>query len=214
MLLLLDNYDSFTWNLVHALGALAPGLEIQVHRNDAIDAADIQAMSPSLIVISPGPCTPAKTGICRQVIRDWGGRVPLLGVCLGHQAIADVHGVTVRRHDMPVHGRTSIIHHDGKGIFSGLEQGLEVARYHSLVVERKEVVPPLEVSAWTGDGIVMGLRRTDVEAPLVGLQFHPESFLTPCGGRLLANFLRFAEVEVDEAAAVPCVVPEPHQDAH
>lgn len=203
MLLLLDNYDSFTWNLVHLLGTLSPDLDIEVHRNDALTIADIEALSPQAIVISPGPCTPAETGICRDAIRTFGGRIPLLGVCLGHQSIADVHGVPVRRSDTPVHGRTSMITHDGAGVFAALDPVLEVARYHSLVVDRDDIKPPLEVTAWTDDGVVMALRHTEVSVPLVGVQFHPESFLTPCGPSLMANFLRSAGISVD-ASAIPC----------
>ncbi len=206
MLLLLDNYDSFTWNLVHLLGTLSPDLQIDVVRNDAVTVDDVRIMAPRAIVISPGPCTPAETGVCRDVIRAFGGTIPMLGVCLGHQSIADVDGVTVRRASQPMHGQTSIIEHDGKGVFAGLEPKLEVARYHSLIVERDDIQPPLEVSAWTDDGIVMALRRTGGQADLVGLQFHPESFLTPCGGRLMANFLRSAGIVVDDAA-IPCKLP-------
>lgn len=201
MLLLLDNYDSFTWNLVHLLKTVAPGLEVQVHRNDAVSLEDIEAMQPEQIVLSPGPCTPAETGVCREVVAAFGGRVPMLGVCLGHQSIADVHGVTVRRHDEPVHGRTSMIEHDGRGIFQGLPPRFEAARYHSLVVHRSDVRPPLEVSAWTEDGVVMAVRGTDMSVPLVGLQFHPESFLTPLGDALIANFLHASGVSIPDACS-------------
>ncbi|MCH2136452.1 MAG: aminodeoxychorismate/anthranilate synthase component II [Phycisphaerales bacterium] len=200
MLLLLDNYDSFTWNLVHLLGTVSPGLDIQVHRNDALSVSEIEELSPAQIVISPGPCTPSETGVCRDVIRRFGGEVPLLGVCLGHQSIADVRAVAVSRHDMPVHGRTSMVEHDGRGIFEGLDNPFPAARYHSLIVDRAGIEPPLEVSAWTSDGIVMALRDTSAAAPLVGLQFHPESFLTPAGPRLMANFLKASGEQVDEVA--------------
>lgn len=210
MLLLLDNYDSFTWNLVHLLATVSPGLEIQVHRNDALTLSEIESMAPDQIVLSPGPCTPSETGICRDVIAALGGRTPMLGVCLGHQSIADVRGVHVRRHDMPVHGRTSVIEHDGRGIFEGVQPRFEAARYHSLIVEREGIRPPLEVSAWTDDGVVMAVRDVQAEAPLIGLQFHPESFLTPCGGQLMANFLRASGAQVDAgAAAVSCSEPSP-----
>lgn len=203
MLLLLDNYDSFTWNLVHLLGTLSPDLDIAVHRNDALTIEAIETLSPQAIVISPGPCTPSETGICRDVIRTFGGCIPLLGVCLGHQSIADVHGATVRRSDAPVHGRTSTINHTGTGVFAALPPQLEVARYHSLIVDREAIKPPLEVTAWTDDGVVMALRHTEMSAPLVGVQFHPESFLTPCGPALMANFLSIAGISVD-ASAIPC----------
>jgi para-aminobenzoate synthetase component 2 len=208
VLLLLDNYDSFTWNLVHLLGTVAPSLAIEVHRNDALTLAEIEAMGPSHIVLSPGPCTPKETGVCREVIARLGGHVPMLGVCLGHQSIADVHGVRVLRHDEPVHGRTSVIEHDGRGIFEGLPKRFEAARYHSLIIERSDISPPLEVSAWTDDGVVMAVRGRDMDAPLVGLQFHPESFLTPLGGSLMANFLRASGVEA-QAPPVQDLRPEP-----
>ena len=201
VLLLLDNYDSFTWNLVHLLSTVAPGIDIEVHRNDALTVAAIEAMKPDQIVLSPGPCTPAETGVCRDVIATLGGQVPMLGVCLGHQSIADVHGITVRRHDEPVHGRTSTIEHDGRGVFAGLPPRFDAARYHSLVIDRNEVKAPLEVSAWTDDGVVMAIRHTGLPQPMVGLQFHPESFLTPCGGMLIANFLRAAGVSVETPLA-------------
>ncbi|MCH2138224.1 MAG: aminodeoxychorismate/anthranilate synthase component II [Phycisphaerales bacterium] len=203
MLLLLDNYDSFTWNLVHLIGVVAPGLQVAVHRNDALDVDAIEAMGPEAIVISPGPCTPTETGICRDVIRAMGGTVPMLGVCLGHQAMADVNGIAVARHDRPVHGRTSTITHDGQGVFAGLPDRIQVARYHSLIVPAKEIRLPLQASATTDEGEVMAMRLVDSAAPMVGLQFHPESFLTPTGGRLMANFLTMAGIEVDQSA-IPC----------
>jgi len=193
VLLLIDNYDSFTYNLVHALREVSAGLEVHVARNDALDVEAAAAMRPSWLVISPGPRSPRQTGICPALIRRFRGRVPILGVCLGHQVIADEGGMSVHRHDAPIHGKTSEIHHDGRGLFGGLPNPFAAARYHSLIVDRHSVGHDYEVSAWTAAGEVMGLRwRGDGApgtAPLDGVQFHPESYLTPHGQRLLANFL-------------------------
>jgi anthranilate synthase/aminodeoxychorismate synthase-like glutamine amidotransferase len=193
MLLVIDNYDSFTWNLVHAIGHLRPGMDIRVMRNDDVDAGGIEELAPMALVLSPGPCSPRESGVCRDAIRTMAGRVPILGVCLGHQAIADAFGMGVVVAPEPVHGKTSAISHDGRGIFAGLPSPLEVARYHSLVVERSTVSGPFEVSAWTPEGLVMGLRWTGAgheRCPMDGVQFHPESFLTGQGPALLRNFLR------------------------
>lgn len=191
MLLLIDNYDSFTWNLVQRFGEIDPSLKVDVIRNDAIDAAGALAMAPSHLVISPGPCTPKESGACPAIIAAMRGRVPILGVCLGHQTIGDLHGMVVERNDIPVHGKTSQVHHDGRGVFAGLSDPFEATRYHSLVVRRDSVPADFEISAWTARGEVMGLRWRSPAgaAPMEGVQFHPESFLTVEGPRLLANFL-------------------------
>ncbi len=191
MLLLIDNYDSFTWNLVQRFGEIDPSLRVEVVRNDAIDADAALAMSPTHLVISPGPCTPKESGACPAIITALRGRVPILGVCLGHQTIGDLHGMVVERNDIPVHGKTSLVHHDGRGVFTGLSDPFEATRYHSLVVRRDTVASDFEVSAWTERGEVMGLRwmAPAGAAPMEGVQFHPESFLTIEGPRLLANFL-------------------------
>ena len=185
MLLVIDNYDSFTYNLVQYLGEL--GQTVRVVRNDEIPAADIAALAPSHIVISPGPCTPNEAGISLEVIRTYAGKIPIFGVCLGHQAIGQAFGGKVVRAARVMHGKTSRIFHDEKGVFRALPNPFEATRYHSLVVERASVPDCLEITAETDDGVIMGLRhRThDVE----GVQFHPESILTTGGHQLLENFL-------------------------
>ncbi len=191
MLLVIDNYDSFTWNLVQRFCEIDPSLRVEVVRNDAIDAAGADALSPTHLVISPGPCTPKEAGCSAALIAHFKGRIPVLGVCLGHQTIGDQHGMTVRRNDVPVHGKTSEIHHDGRGLFAGLSNPFVATRYHSLVVDPATVHPDFEVTAWTARNEIMGLRwkAPAGAAPLEGVQFHPESFLTVEGPRLLANFL-------------------------
>ncbi len=191
MLLVLDNYDSFTFNLVQAVETIAPELEVRVVRNDRISVVEAEALAPQALLISPGPCGPREAGVSIELVRRFAGRIPVLGVCLGHQAIAEAFSMQVVRAPRPIHGRPWEIHHDGQGFLAGLPSPLPAARYHSLLVERSSVRPPFRVTAWTEDGLVMGIRRegTPGEAPLEGVQFHPESYLTPDGPRLLANFL-------------------------
>ena len=185
MLLMIDNYDSFTYYLVQYFGEL--GEEVKVFRNDEIDLDAIAALKPDRIVISPGPCTPKEAGISVEVIKHFSGKLPLLGVCLGHQSIGEAFGGDVIRAPYLMHGKTSMIHHDGKTIFGGLPNPFEATRYHSLIVKRETLPPMLEVSAWTDDGIIMGLRHKQYKVE--GVQFHPESILTDHGHRLLRNFL-------------------------
>jgi len=185
MILVIDNYDSFTYNLVQYLGEL--GAAVEVHRNDAIDVAGIAARGPEGVLISPGPGNPDEAGVTLEVVRSLGGRIPLLGVCLGHQAIGQAFGGRVVRAPRLMHGRTSPIEHGGQGVFRGLPSPFTAPRYHSLIVERSSIGAELEVTAWTAEGEVMGLRhRTHA---VEGVQFHPESFLTEHGHKLLENFL-------------------------
>ena len=186
MLLIIDNYDSFTYNLVQYLGEL--GEEIEVHRNDAITLDEIAARRPSHIVISPGPCTPNEAGISVDLITRFAGAIPILGVCLGHQAIGAAFGGDVVRADRLMHGKTSMIHHDGKTIYQGLDNPFEATRYHSLIVKRQTLPACLEISAETDQGEIMGLRHRSL--PVEGVQFHPESILTRVGKDLLRNFLK------------------------
>ena len=196
MILLIDNYDSFTYNLVQRIGELdrRAAEDMHVVRNDKITVNEAAAMKPTHLIISPGPCTPKESGICPQLIDYFKGKIPILGVCLGHQTIAAVHGMTVKRHSVLMHGKTSEIHHDSKGIFKGLPNPFIATRYHSLIVERETVGDEFEVSAWTQAGEVMGLRlkNAPAHASMDGVQFHPESFLTIDGPKLLANFLRLS----------------------
>ncbi|HCZ48378.1 MAG TPA: anthranilate/aminodeoxychorismate synthase component II [Gammaproteobacteria bacterium] len=190
MVLMLDNYDSFTFNLVQYLGEL--GVDVVTHRNDCISLDEVERLAPERIVVSPGPCTPDEAGISLDLIRRFAGRVPILGVCLGHQAIGQAFDGRVIRADEVMHGKTSPVHHDGQGLFAGLPNPFTATRYHSLVVEWASLPPCLEVTAWTchADGSrheIMGLRHR--ELPVVGVQFHPESILTQHGHALLANFL-------------------------
>lgn len=185
MLLLIDNYDSFTYNLYQYLAEL--GADVLVRRNDEISAEEAEVLAPSRIVISPGPCTPGEAGVSNEIIRRLGPRVPLLGVCLGHQCIGAVYGGRVVRAPEPVHGKIARISHDGEGVFRGLPDPFEAVRYHSLIVERASLPAELVVTAETADGLVMGLRHR--EYPVVGVQFHPESILTDVGRDLLRNFL-------------------------
>jgi para-aminobenzoate synthetase component II len=183
--LVVDNYDSFTYNLVQYLGEIS-GTKIKVFRNDDITVEGIRAESPTHVVVSPGPCTPDEAGISLEVIEKLGGEIPILGVCLGHQSIGQAYGGKVIRGAAPVHGKTSLIHHDCKTIYAGLPQPFVATRYHSLVVDRS-LPPVLEVSAWTQDGVIMGLRHK--QFTVEGVQFHPESLLTAVGKNLLRNFL-------------------------
>lgn len=186
MLFMLDNYDSFTYNLVQYLSEL--GADVRVARNDAVTIEEIEAMKPERIVVSPGPCDPEKAGISVDVVRHFAGKLPILGVCLGHQSVAYAHGAKIIKAKTLMHGKTSKVSHDGRTIFEGLENPFEATRYHSLVVERETLPDIFEVSAWTDDGEIMGLRHK--ELPIEGVQFHPESILTKEGKKLLGNFLK------------------------
>ncbi len=185
MLLLIDNYDSFTFNLMQYLGAL--GADVRVFRNDALSLADIEALRPDHIVLSPGPCTPSKAGICVDLVQHFGAIVPILGVCLGHQCIGAAFGGSVVRAPRLMHGKTSSVQHDGRTIFADLPPTIDAMRYHSLVLEAATLPPCLEVSAWTAEGEIMGVRHQSL--PIEGIQFHPESILTPQGKQILASFL-------------------------
>jgi anthranilate synthase/aminodeoxychorismate synthase-like glutamine amidotransferase len=200
MLLVIDNYDSFTYNLVQYLGEL--GAELEVYRNDAITVDEIERFAPAGIVVSPGPGAPAEAGVSMPVIRRCAERIPILGVCLGHQAIGEVFGGVVERGPVPVHGKTALIHHDGRGVFAGLPSPFEATRYHSLVVRRAGLPACLEVSAESEDGLIMGLRHRTL--PVEGVQFHPESILTASGKALLGNFLaRLGSTAPEADGAVP-----------
>jgi anthranilate synthase component II len=197
MLLLIDNYDSFTYNLFHYLGEL--GEEVMVERNDQISAADALALQPQSIVLSPGPCDPDRAGICLEVIKLAAGRVPILGVCLGHQAIGQAYGGRIVRAAQPMHGKLSRIHHNGTSVFRGLEDGFPATRYHSLVIDRASMPGVLEITAETDDGIVMGVAHR--MHPVHGVQFHPESIASAHGHALLQNFLRLARMAPRAALA-------------
>jgi len=185
MILVIDNYDSFTYNLVQYLGEL--GAQLSVFRNDKISIDEIKRLKPEKIVISPGPCTPKEAGISKQVIKEFGERTPVLGVCLGHQCLGEVYGGTVVRADRLMHGKTSLIYHNGKEIFKGLQNPFEATRYHSLIVRRSDLPDVLEITAETKEKEIMGLRHKTF--PVWGVQFHPESILTKEGKKLLRNFL-------------------------
>jgi anthranilate synthase component 2 len=191
MILVIDNYDSFTYNLVHYLNEL--GAETLVRRNDVMSAAEALALKPQGLLLSPGPCTPNEAGICLELIASAPDDLPILGVCLGHQSIAQAFGGVVTRAKALMHGKTSQIHHAGQGVFKGLKNPFTATRYHSLAAPRESLPPELEVTAWTDDGEVMGLQH--VSRPVHGVQFHPESIATECGHDLLANFLRLAGVQ-------------------
>ena len=185
MLLMIDNYDSFTYNLVQYLGEL--GAEVKVLRNDEITLEGIERLAPAHIVISPGPCTPNEAGVSVPLVRQFAGKVPILGVCLGHQSIGQALGGRIVHARQLMHGKTSAIHHDGRGVFRGLPDAFTATRYHSLAIERASLPGCLEVSAWSGDGEIMGVRHK--ELAIEGVQFHPESILTEHGHELLKNFL-------------------------
>jgi anthranilate synthase/aminodeoxychorismate synthase-like glutamine amidotransferase len=188
MILLIDNYDSFTYNLVQRLGELDPGIDLQVHRNDQITPEQVAELRPSHILISPGPCTPREAGVSNEVIRRLAPTVPILGVCLGHQCVGHVFGGEVIRNYRIMHGKTSPIFHDGQGVFHGLSNPFEATRYHSLVIKRESFHnPDFVITAWTEEGEIMGVRHRTW--PLHGVQFHPESFLTTEGPKLLKNFV-------------------------
>ncbi len=199
MLLLIDNYDSFTYNLYQYLCEL--GAEVRVHRNDQVTLAEIEAMKPSAIVISPGPCTPNEAGLSCQIIATFGAHIPTLGVCLGHQAIGQIYGGKVVRAPVPVHGKTSQIYHQNQGIFRDLPMPFAANRYHSLIVERATLPNVLEITAETADGLIMGLRHRIY--PVEGVQFHPESIMTPVGKDLLRNFLDIQLKSRDARGATP-----------
>lgn len=190
MLLVIDNYDSFTYNLVQCLGEL--GQVCEVVRNDQIDVAGIEEAAPEAIVISPGPCTPNEAGVSVDAVRRFAGSVPIFGVCLGHQSICHAFGADIVRAGKVMHGKVSAVHHNGEGVFSALETPLQATRYHSLVADPDTLPECLELTAWTDDGVVMGVRHR--EHLVSGVQFHPESFLTPAGHRMLENFLRSIQV--------------------
>jgi anthranilate synthase component 2 len=189
MLLMIDNYDSFTYNIVQYLGEL--GEEVRVFRNDKISIAEIEALAPARIVLSPGPCSPEEAGISVQVVRHFAGKIPILGVCLGHQSIGYAFGGTIVKSATLMHGKTSPILHDGEGLFAGLPNPFQATRYHSLVVERASLPEELVVTAWVAEGEIMGMRHKSL--PVWGVQFHPESILTQGGMDLLRNFLEMSK---------------------
>jgi len=192
MILLIDNYDSFTWNLVQRLGEIAPGVPVEVHRNDRITGDEIAKKAPSHLVISPGPCTPDEAGISCEAVRRFAGRMPILGVCLGHQSIGQVFGGRIVRAGRLMHGKVDSIEHAGRGLFVGLQTPIEATRYHSLVIDPPSLPRDFEVDAWStapdGGREIMAIRHRTL--PVYGLQFHPESFLTPAGYDLLRAFLQ------------------------
>jgi len=191
MLLMIDNYDSFTYNLVQYFGEL--GEDVRVFRNDEIDLAGIEGLKPDRLVLSPGPCSPAEAGICVDAIRHFQGKLPILGVCLGHQAIGAALGGRIIRAQVQMHGKASTIHTDGRGVYDGLPSHFDVIRYHSLAIERETLPDALEVTSRTDDGEIMGVRHkalADSAAPLEGVQFHPESILSEHGHAMLRNFLK------------------------
>jgi anthranilate synthase component 2 len=191
MILLIDNYDSFTYNLVQRLGEIDPSLELEVYRNDKITPDEIETKQPTHLIISPGPCTPDEAGISLECVRRFSGRTPLLGVCLGHQSIGQAFGGKIVRADRLMHGKTDQIHHNNQGLFAGLENPFQATRYHSLVIQPDTLSDQFEVSAWSispdGTRVIMGIQHK--QWPVFGLQFHPESFLTDCGSILLERFL-------------------------
>jgi anthranilate synthase/aminodeoxychorismate synthase-like glutamine amidotransferase len=188
MILVIDNYDSFTYNLVQRLGEIDASLDIRVFRNDQINVETIKTLAPAKIIISPGPCTPKEAGISNEVLKTFASQLPILGVCLGHQCIGHTFGGEVLRNSRIMHGKISPIHHDNKGVFKGLQNPFDATRYHSLVIKKETFTnPDFEISAWTSEGEIMGVRHKSWE--LHGVQFHPESFLSLEGPKLLKNFL-------------------------
>ena len=189
MILMIDNYDSFTYNLVHYLAEL--GEEVVVHRNDKLELEDIGKLNPDMLVVSPGPCTPKEAGISVEAIKEFAGRMPILGVCLGHQSVAYAYGGKIVRADRLLHGKTSEIYHDGKGIYKDIPDPFEATRYHSLIVNKESLPEIFEITAWTDEGEIMGIRHK--EHMIEGVQFHPESILTKHGKDLLNNFISIAK---------------------
>jgi len=189
MLLMIDNYDSFTYNLVQYLREL--GEEVEVYRNDKISLAEIETLNPTRLVVSPGPCTPNEAGISVEAIKHFAGKLPILGVCLGHQSIGQAYGGKVVRADRLMHGKTSPVFHDNRELFVGLPDPFDATRYHSLLVERSSLPECLEITAWTAEGEIMGMRHRDL--PVWGMQFHPESILTVSGMDMLKNFLEMTK---------------------
>ena len=189
MIILIDNYDSFVYNLAQYLGEL--GWEPAVYRNDQITLGEVESLNPSHIIISPGPCTPLEAGISNDIIWRFAGRIPILGVCLGHQCIGYVYGGRVIRAAVPTHGKSSLVYHDGKTVYKNLPNPFEAGRYHSLIVDRDTIPSPLALTAETDDGVVMGTRHKDYVVE--GVQFHPESIMTEVGHNLLRNFLGFSQ---------------------
>jgi len=192
MLLVIDNYDSFTYNLVHYFEEL--GADVVVRRNDQLTAEDVEAMRPEALVLSPGPCDPDKAGICLEAISRLGSRTPILGVCLGHQAIAQAYGARVVRAPQPMHGKLSRIHHAGESVFRGIANEFQATRYHSLTIDPLSVPPCLAVTATANDGVIMGIMHR--QHPVHGVQFHPESIASEHGHALLANFLALAQIPI------------------
>ncbi|MFP4143718.1 MAG: anthranilate synthase component II [Phycisphaeraceae bacterium] len=205
MILLIDNYDSFTYNLVQRIGELDPTIDLRVYRNDKVTPDEARELEPERVIVSPGPCTPLEGGVSNDIIQAFAGRVPLLGVCLGHQCLGHSFGMVVHRHERLMHGKTSEIHHDDKTIFAGMSNPFIATRYHSLIIRPDSFDHDrFEISAWTDRDEIMGLRaRPGVfgDAPLEGVQFHPESFLTVEGPRLLANFLGLSAPKPEAGAA-------------
>ena len=191
MILMIDNYDSFTYNLVQYLGEM--GEELQVIRNDQTSIKGIAEMNPQFLMVSPGPCSPNEAGISLEAIKNFSGKTPIFGVCLGHQSIAQVFGGDVVRAERLMHGKTSMVYHDGKTIFAGLENPFPAARYHSLIVKKESLPDCLEVSAWTEEGEIMAIRHKTL--PVEGVQFHPESILTTSGKQLLRNFISYYKLQ-------------------
>ncbi len=192
MILMIDNYDSFTFNLVQYLGELGETLEVK--RNDAISIKDIEELKPNFLMVSPGPCSPNEAGISLRAIEEFAGKIPIFGVCLGHQSIAQVYGGDVVQAERLMHGKTSLMYHDGKTIFEGLPNPFPATRYHSLIVKRDTLPDCFEISAWTKEGEIMAIRHKDL--PVEGVQFHPESIMTMAGKQLLQNFVSYYKMEL------------------